>query len=80
MNVPPFLVTGVIYTIAVVVLVLVFTPRPQNADGSGTKLSFTQLLKISLLSGIVCILIAYILYDSESNNIMTNMIKTDPDF
>ena len=75
---PPFIISALIHSAVLAILVLVFTRRGIQDDMKQS--SSARVFKVFIVSLITCTLIAYILYDNESNNMMTNIIKTEPDF
>lgn len=72
------LVVGGIFAVAVTVLVLLNTPKSYSQEERRSMVK--TVFKTFVMSFVVCGVIAYVLQDNESNNMMTNIIKGDPDF
>lgn len=71
-------ITAGILAIAVTILVMLNTPTPQEAALHRNKT--VHLLKVFVVSFIVCGAIVYIMQDNDQNAMMTNIIKGEPDF
>ena len=72
------LITALVLATAVTVIVMVNTPSPQEASYQQNKTS--NLIKVFIISFIVCGGIVYVMQDNDHNSMMTNIIKGDPDF
>ena len=72
------LMTSGILAVIVTILVIVNTPTPQEAALQRNKT--THLIKVFFISFVVCAIVVYIMQDNDQNSMMTNIIKTEPDF
>jgi len=72
-----FLATGFLFSTVVVILVLLNTPSStsKNKDGNGV-----HFFKTFIVSYIVCTAIAYVIQEPDTNNMMNNILKHEPDF
>jgi uncharacterized membrane protein len=73
---PQYIVSALIYTVVVVVLVLINLPRTKEEN----QMTKGRVLKIIIMSFIVCALISYLFQDNDNDNMMSNILKSEPDF
>lgn len=82
MNIAPqtqnLLITASILAVVVTVLVLVNTPSPSEAQTQQNKTS--RLFKVFIIAFFLSAIVLYIMTDNDSNAMMTNIIKGEPDF
>lgn len=73
------LITASIFASVVTVLVLINIPKQQSNDKKQNSF-FVIVLKAFIMSFLVCGVVAYVLHDNDTNNMMTNILKSHPDF
>lgn len=71
-----FLATGFLFSTVVVILVILNTPTAKDTkQGKGM-----HFFKTFIVAFIVCTAIAYVLQEPDTNNMMNNILRTEPDF
>jgi len=73
------LLTSVVLAIIVSVLVLMNTPK-NIKEYQESKRHMSIIIRTFVISFILCFLVVYVMQDNDSNSMMTNIIKSEPDF
>ena len=74
-----FLATGFLFSTVVVILVLLNTPTVKDIKSSKENKG-VHFFKTFIVAFIVCTAIAYVMQEPDTNNMMNNILKTEPDF
>jgi hypothetical protein len=71
-----FLATGFLFSTVVVIMVILNTPTPKDVKNN----KGVNIIKTFIISFLICSAIAYVMQEPDTNNMMNNILKTEPDF